>query len=70
MPHIVLQKMIYLNELRVYFLTAYIQLFIQAGLQFLNRIRLSSNSLICALFNSVHFSKCKLKEEWDTILRK
>ena len=37
---------------------------------FLNRIRLSSNSLICTLFNSVHFSKCKLKEEWDTILRK
>ena len=35
-----------------------------------NRIRLSSNSLICTLFNSVHFSKCKLKEEWDTILRK
>ena len=30
---------------------------------FLNRIRLSSNSLICMLFNSVHFSKCKLKEE-------
>ena len=22
------------------------------------------------LFNSVHFSKCMLKEEWDTILRK
>ena len=37
---------------------------------FLNRIRLSSNSLICTLFNSVHFSKCKLKEEWDKILRK
>ena len=37
---------------------------------FLYRIQLSSNSLICTLFNSVHFSKCKLKEEWDTILRK
>ena len=38
---------------------------------FLNRIRLSSNSLIsCTLFNSVHFSKCKLKEEWDKILQK
>ena len=37
---------------------------------FLNLIRLSSNTLICTLFNSVHFSKCKLKEEWDEILRK
>ena len=37
---------------------------------FLNRIRLSSNSLICTVFNSVRFSKCKLKEEWDNILRK
>ena len=37
---------------------------------FLYRIRLSSNSLICTLFNSVHFRKCKLKEEWDKILRK
>ena len=37
---------------------------------FLNRIRLPSNSLICKLFNSVHFSKCKLKEEWDKILLK
>ena len=34
---------------------------------FLNHIRLSSNNLICTLFKSVHFSKCKLKEEWDTI---
>ena len=30
---------------------------------FFNHIRLSSNSLICTLFNSVHFSKCKLEEE-------
>ena len=37
---------------------------------FLNRIRLSSNTLICTLFNSVHFNKCKLKEEWDKILQK
>ena len=29
---------------------------------FLNGIRLSSNSLICTLFNAVHFSKCKLKK--------
>ena len=36
---------------------------------FLNRIRLSSTSLICTLFNSVHFNNCKLKEEWDKILQ-
>ena len=35
---------------------------------FLNCIQLSSNSLIFPFFNSVQFSKCKLKEEWDTIL--
>ena len=38
---------------------------------FLNRIRLSSNSLIRTLLNSVHVSKYnKLKEEWDNILQK
>ena len=29
---------------------------------FLNGILSSSNALICALFNSVHFEKCKLKK--------
>ena len=35
---------------------------------FLNHIRSSSNTLICTLFNSVHFQKCKLKKEWDKVL--
>ena len=35
---------------------------------FLNRIRSSSNTLICTLFNSVHFEKCNLKKEWDNVL--
>ena len=35
---------------------------------FLNRIRSSSNTLICTLFNSVHFKKCNLKKEWDNVL--
>ena len=35
---------------------------------FLNRIRSSSNTLICTLFNSVHFDKCNLKKEWDNVL--
>ena len=35
---------------------------------FLNRIRSSSNSLICTLFNSVHVEKCKLEKEWDKVL--
>ena len=35
---------------------------------FLKRIRSSSNTLICTLFNSVHFEKCNLKKEWDNVL--
>ena len=35
---------------------------------FLNRIRSSSNTLICTFFNSVHFEKCNLKKEWDNVL--
>ena len=26
------------------------------------------NTLICTLFNSVHFEKCNLKKEWDNVL--
>ena len=37
---------------------------------FLTRVRSSMNSLICTLFNSEHFAKCKLKQEWDKVLLK
>ena len=26
------------------------------------------DTLICTLFNSVHFEKCKMKKEWDKVL--
>ena len=34
---------------------------------YLNHIRSSSNTLLCTLFNSVHFEKCELKKEWDKV---
>ena len=35
---------------------------------FLNCIRSSSNTLICSLFNSIHFEKCNLKKECYNVL--
>ena len=39
----------------------------QAGLQCFVSNSVIFNSLTCTLYNSVHFSKCKLKEEWDKL---
>ena len=37
---------------------------------FFKSYSVASNRLTCILFNSVYFSKCKIKEECDKILRK